>query len=175
MKKILVFDMDNVICDLQNVWLALYNKLYNDHARKEDIKGYDIHNYVKYGPLIYKLIENDHVFRRLPPLPDAIDGLKYLMQQGHKVQICSAAEGLQIEGKLDWLRFYLPEIKQEDIFFTMDKSIMEADFMFDDAPHNLYTSSCRTPVLFSQPWNRNCKDFITVHNWKEIIRLVEHQ
>lgn len=173
MKKLLVFDMDNVICDLQTVWLRFYNMKYGDNAVKEQILEYDIHNYVKYGHAIYEFINNPEIFRILSPLPHAVEGLRYLMNQGHKIRICSAAADCQIEGKLDWLQFHLPEIRQEDIIFTFDKSIVEGDFLFDDALHNLYSSSCVTPVVFDQPWNRNNKDFVRVYNWLDIIHLVE--
>jgi 5'(3')-deoxyribonucleotidase len=173
MKKLLVFDMDNVCCDLQGVWLDLYNQKYNENVKKEHIRSYDIHNYVNAGYAIYELIDNTDVFRRLPPLPGAIEGLKYLISQGHKVQICSAATDNQIEGKLDWLQFYVPEIKKQDIFFTQDKSIMMADFMFDDALHNLYNSSCKIPVVFTQPWNLENNDFVRINNWIDIVKLVE--
>lgn len=173
MKKSLVFDMDNVICDLQSVWLAQYNLKYQEHIKKEDICSYDIHNYVNSGYAIYNIIDNSNIFRILPALPKAIEGLKYLIRKGHKVQICSAATKNQIEGKLAWLHFYVPEIKREDIFFTENKSIMEADFMFDDALHNLYASSCKTPVIFNQPWNQNNRDFPRVYDWMDIVNLVE--
>lgn len=172
-KKVLVFDMDNVCCDLQAVWLNLYNQKFRENIKKEYIRSYGIHNYVSAGYAIYELIDNSHIFRILPPLPHAVEGLKYLISQGHKVLICSAATESQIDGKLDWLRFYVPEIKSEDIIFSHDKSIVEADFMFDDALHNLYNSSCRIPVVFSQPWNTKNKDFIRVNDWIGIIKLIE--
>lgn len=173
MKKTLVFDMDNVCCDLQTVWLNLYNRKFRENIKREHIRSYDIHNWVRAGYAIYELIDNPHVFRILPPLPYAVEGLKYLIRQGHKILICSAATKSQIDGKLDWLRFHVPQIKREDIIFSQDKSIVEADFMFDDALHNLYNSSCRIPVVFTQPWNSKNKDFVRVDNWLDIIKLIE--
>lgn len=173
MKKVLIFDMDNVICNLQDMWLSLYNKKYNDNVKKKDILSYDIHKYCRYGHAIYEFVNNSEIFRMLQPIPGAVESLKYLIKKGHKVRICSAAQENQIEGKLDWLQKYLPEIPQEDIIFSFDKSIVDGDFMFDDAPHNLYNSSCLVPVLFDQPWNQKIKDFIRVYNWQDIIKLIE--
>ncbi len=173
MKKILVFDMDNVMCDLQSAWLKLYNAKYHENVTIDQIKNYDIHRYVRQGHAIYEFINGPEIFRHLQPIPLALEGLKYLMKQGHKVKICSAATERQIPGKLDWLKIHLPEIKREDIIFTFDKSIVKADFMFDDALHNLVASSCLVPVVFDQPWNQNSRDFIRVYDWLDIIRLVE--
>ena len=72
----------------------------------------------------------------------------------------------------------LPEIPWSHVIMANNKSLIKGDILVDDGLHNLYDGSY-IKVLFDKPWNRNVdKSKLTdiihrVHNWDEIVRLVE--
>lgn len=47
-------DLDNVLNNLNQEWIKLYNNDYDDNLAIEDIKDWNLHKYVKCGKGIYR-------------------------------------------------------------------------------------------------------------------------
>ena len=47
------------------------------------------------------------------------------------------------------------------------------DILFDDAMHNILTSSAKYPILMRRPWNQEATGMLAVNNYEEFLKLVE--
>ena len=66
-----------------------------------------------------------------------------------------------------------PEIPADHIYMGSRKDKIQVDILFDDAMHNILSSSARYPILMRRPWNRDATGMLAVNNYDEFLRLVE--
>lgn len=164
-------DLDNVLNDLNNKWLHLYNSIHNDNLKLEDIKGWYIHKYTKIGTKFYDYL-NDELFKILDPLPYAIEVTEKLSEK-HELYIVTATAPQHLRTKAKWLEKYYPHIPLKNLISTQRKDLVNVDLLIDDAPHNIINFPNKT-IVIDYAWNRNLdKEYTRVKNWLEIKKIVE--
>ena len=70
-----------------------------------------------------------------------------------------------------WLKKHFTFIKQENIIFINDKSLLHLDYLIDDGPHNIEDFKYGLPIVYDMPYNEyleDCNVFTRVKNWLEI-------
>ena len=94
MKKLTILvDMDDTIENLCETWVEFLNETHGTTVHKDDIHDWDMS---KAFPTIekqqvYDPLFNENMWKRVTPLPGAVEYLKRLIDDGHKVVIVTAS------------------------------------------------------------------------------------
>lgn len=97
-------------------------------------------------------------FLSLPPIEGAIEGMRYLLELGHDVRICTSPmtkNNYCLQEKWHWIRKHAPDFTKR-LIVTKDKTLVRGDVLVDDKPK---VDGVLEPewvhVLCDQPYNRN--------------------
>lgn len=175
MRKKIMIDLDDTINTLCRQWLDAYNKKYKDNLDIKDVVDWDWTKFVKpeCGKDIYKFLAIPGFFKDLGIKPHAQEVIPFL-QQYYDVYILSAAHYGVCGDKGLWLQNYLPTIPYQNIIFCTNKSVIQADYFIDDAPHNLEVVT-GTPLMFNAPHNQGETRFPRFNDWLEIKEYFEKE
>ena len=94
-------------------------------------------------------------WKRVTPLPGAVEYVGKLILDGHKVIVVTASHPDTIPLKLKHVLFrYFPFFTYEDVIVTSQKQRILGDILIDDAPHNLEGGNY-AKLLMNAPHNRS--------------------
>lgn len=151
----ILVDMDNVLENLDVVWVDELNKRHGLRMTPDDITEWDMSKF--YPGLkrdeVFAPLHDEAVWKRVEPLPYAQEAVSGLKKDGHDVIVVTASHPDTVKYKYDWLERYFPEIRYKDIIFCARKQQVLGNFLIDDAPHNLF-GGLYTPILFCAPHNK---------------------
>lgn len=179
-KKILLVDMDDVIVDLHTAWCDFYNKKYSDNMNSEYFrKDWDIHNRVKCGTDIYKILAVPGFGTSLKPMENAIESI-YSLQYEYNLFILSHAScsGRFCLEKHIWIKNNLPEFDLGKLILCRDKWLIRGDIIIDDNYENVSNWLDRNPgcngFLFDAPHNRGRTSGFSrrVFSWSDILKNI---
>lgn len=180
MKKFTILcDFDDVLINFCEVWVELINEQNGTLVNIKDITEWEIS---KFFPTlteeqIYKPLYEGKIWDKVTPLRGAVNYLKRLKEDGHKVYIVTSSHYKTIETKTEKVMFkYFPFIDISDVIVCHNKQMIMGDFLIDDGIHNLINISC-SGILMTQPHNINYDismyDNITrVYDWKGIYDII---
>jgi 5'(3')-deoxyribonucleotidase len=136
-------------------WLAAYNRRFRKKKTDkfltlDQITNWDMHTLVPETFAIYKFIERKDFFRKLPPIPGAIEGTKKLLDSGHDVTLLSAGSGHALSDKAFWIMEHMEFMKNRAVFThgKTPKGAFRADVLIDDGPHNISGFRKENPNAF---------------------------
>lgn len=167
-------DLDCVLNNLNHKWIEAYNQAYNDNLSIEDIKSWDIIQYVKpeCGVKIYELVD-DKLLKQLTPLPYAVEVTKELIKE-HDLYIITATEYSNVKAKAEWVNKFYPHIGVDKMVIIRHKHLIDVDLLIDDAPHNILSFPRKT-IVMDYAWNRNLSEaYLRAHDWKEVKKLINN-
>ena len=171
---IVACDIDGVVANLMEAWLARYNRDYNDKLTKGMILSWGIDMYVKpeCGLKIFQYIEDPAIYDEVWPEPAALRGVMSLREAGHRVVFVTSSTAGASGAKLRWLRRwrFLDESYKSlvDYVEAADKSLVRADVMIDDYFKNLEGFQGKG-YLFRQPWNAGVGWPYHIMSWNGVI------
>jgi 5'-nucleotidase len=170
MRKRVLIDMDGVMANTSGPWYQAIRDEYNIEVDCEKIKSWNLHTELNLPDTIYRIIERPGFFENLPVMDNAVPVAEALWKY-YDCYIVSAASYTHDNAtqKWRWLQKHFPFIKKEKVIFAKDKSVIKADFMIDDGPHNLKGFD-GWRICFDHPYNR-VLDFpidLRVSNWYEV-------
>lgn len=175
----LCVDCDNVLNNLTEKTLELYNSQSGKNIQMSDIISYNFYECLPQEDAdgIVSLFKEKELWDSLEPIKDSRWGIKALIEKGHKVVFATATHECNFEWKCQWMKEKFPMISIDDIIRISDKSLLRADIMIDDCLEQLTRSSCDR-ICLDYPYNRNDeKDFIydikRAYDWVDIIKFVE--
>lgn len=180
MKKLTILvDMDDTIENFCEVWVNAINERNGTNVCVDDIKEWDI---TKAFPAlnketIYAPLLTEEFWQRVSPLPGAVEYLKKIMDEGHKIVIVTALCHTKTIGmKFNFVLFkYFPYLTLQDIVVTSQKQLVRGDILIDDAPHNLEGGDY-IKLLYNAPHNVSYPDkengMIRVENWAQIYNII---
>ena len=179
MKKLTILvDMDDTIENLCETWVEFLNETHGTTVHKDDIHDWDMS---KAFPTIekqqvYDPLFNENMWKRVTPLPGAVEYLKRLIDDGHKVVIVTASHQNTVAMKLNNVLFrYFPYLTTSDVIITSQKQLVCGDVMIDDAPHNLVGGNYYG-ILVTAPHNRaydaESTGFVRADTWEQIYDIV---
>ena len=113
----------------------------------------------------------DYHFGNLPKETGEL--LTELLSAGHEVIIASAVFPKLMSFRSKKLLHVLPNLNPRNIMLGARKDLLHVDFLLDDCLDNIQSSPAKYPVLFTQPWNTEGRDFMRVSAYQEFIQLVE--
>jgi 5'(3')-deoxyribonucleotidase len=171
-KRICV-DMDEVMADAIAEHLLRYNRDYQGHITKEDLRGKRFWQVVPpvHHPILDEYLRTEDFFEVLEVMPDSQRVLAEL-QRHYEIFIATAAMEVptSFNAKYRWLERYFPFIPHTHIVFCGDKSILLADYLIDDNPRQLARFTGEG-ILYDAPHNEAVTGYRRVKNWLEIEEL----
>jgi 5'(3')-deoxyribonucleotidase len=169
--KTIAVDIDGTIADLEQNWLAWYNRDYNDNIKF--FTEWDTHKLVKpeCGLKMYDYLKDPRLYDDVKPIAGAIAVIKKLKGTGYRIvyPTCSPIESFG--RKYQWLLDYGFITTIKDYIELNDKSLIRADILVDDRPKNLDDFTGKK-ILFAQRWNESEKDnpaYLHANNWNEVL------
>lgn len=178
-KFIVCCDMDNVLNNLMERTLEMYNNKYGTNYTPVDVHSYELEEsfHVEEAENMKKLFLEKELWDGLVPVEKAQWGLKYLINSGHDVYIVTATDALNFPWKIEWTKRYFPFLDEKNIIRIHNKSLIAADVLIEDCYANLTNSNCFTErILLDYPWNQSNKDYVyginRAYNWEDIVRFV---
>lgn len=173
----ILIDMDDVLENLVECWVAALNRKHVTTVKPEDITNWLIGEFFPsltkeelFAPL------NDPAFwGNLSPMPFAQDVICRLIDDGHLVRVVTSSYYNTVPPKMTWLFKHYPYLCWKDVIIAHDKKLINGDVLIDDGVHNLENAKYKK-LLFDQPHNRsyNAEEngMIRVHDWNEIYRAI---
>lgn len=178
-------DMDSVIYDLSSPWYAQHNRDFPNHVLTvEDVTEWDTAQACRRANCdanIYSYFNNAETWSE-----GAILGGSHLITKlwQHDYPdinlgiLTTAANGMSMPLKIEWLREHFPHIKDHIIVNGHLKHLIYGEILIDDATHNVQDFK-GIGILYAQPWNKSAHDNFIVANgrndvekWLEVDRLV---
>jgi 5'(3')-deoxyribonucleotidase len=171
MNPTVAVDVDDVVLDLMNTWLSVYNLEFGDDLEREHIRDWDVSKFVKKEAkeAIYDYVADEDVFLASAPIVGALEGIQTLKKNGIRVIYVTANNPKNC--KETWLKDhgFLEDVK--DFVHAHDKSLINAEFLVDDNFNNCNTYK-QCAILFNAPWNASFHYPFRVNNWDEIVNMI---
>lgn len=166
-KPRIAVDMDEVIAQVLPKFLDLYEAETGRRLRKADYHGKKIYQ-VEGGLRVRESLFQPGFFADLPVMPHSREVLRDLSDQ-YDIFIVTAAQEFRnsLADKHDWLQEHFPFIPWKNYVFCGDKSIIRAEYMIDDHPHNLASFQGKG-LLFTASHNIHEDRFTRVDDWLEV-------
>jgi 5'(3')-deoxyribonucleotidase len=166
------FDLDSVLNDLTESWMAAYNKDYNDNMDRSKILTWDTHKWVKpeCGKKIYDYLKQPGWFRNLGVQPGAPEVTKWLSELDcYNLHVVTAYSPSTCMDKVGFLAEHYPWIPEKNIIFCNDKGKIKMNYLIDDGPHNIEAFDGGLGIVLDYPYNRNIKkNHIRIYDMLEL-------
>lgn len=167
--RILV-DMDGICVNLYDDWFGTYNREWKDNLKIEDVKGWNVHEYVRpeCGKKIYQILNRPGFFDYLPALPGAVRSITELVERGHDVRFATASPSADgARGKVEWVRREFAHLNfgVRHVLQLHDKEWLKADMLIDDKGETIqeWGKAGRTVMAIEWPYNRWACEHATVY------------
>lgn len=172
--KILV-DVDNIIGNLCDAVLSVYNEDSGDNLCSNDITSYYIENFVKpqYKDNFKHYFLDKRVWKRMKYVDGCREYIAKLFNDGHDIYFCTKTEMKNAPKKESYLQRTFPYINiRKKLIVCSDKTMIRADVLIDDCLDNF--GGQNYSIVLDYPWNRNnVKDnIIRAENWEEIYEII---
>jgi len=156
LKRVIV-DTDDVLRDFVPTLVKVYKKYYPDHE-VNDIDTWTLSKHFPIGDDIYDFFAKKHmaeIFYDAPFMAGAMEFLETL-HKDKSIHIILATSQKSLACRAVTMQWYLKHnIPHNDVYFTEDKSTIDANFIIDDSPNQLTRATLKgMQVLpFTQAWN----------------------
>lgn len=174
-------DLDGVVADFNAGWMELHNSEFGGTLTPDLVTSWDgLHHLGGFGDMDEFWAwargneQRPSIFRHLTLLPGALDTLRALDAEGHRIVIVSTKPDWAVHETLHWLADNA--IPTREVHLTFTKHEVDCDVYLDDAPivlpglveHHPDALVCR----FVRPWNGPVDGAIDVTSWAEFHALV---
>jgi 5'-nucleotidase len=149
----ILIDLDSILADLNLVWYSTWNDRTGDNLTPEKVLSWDVHKYCNgFEPMeVYSILNAPGFYQRLPVLPGAIEAVRTLWDDGHRIIIVTAAPHEAPTAHYDkriWVNKHLPFLGEAEIVSTHSKDVIKGDVLIDDGPHNIEAFRKQNPAGF---------------------------
>ena len=165
-------DIDDLLMECTAYAVKLANEKYHFDP------PLSIHEHKKWGrqggrsDVIFEFFNDPEFYRTQPVISGAKEFVRKLCQMTEVfVSTAIPPEFMGIRAKRIMEEF--PEIPADHIYMGSRKDKIQVDILFDDAMHNILSSSARYPILMRRPWNQEATGMLAVNNYDEFLKLVE--
>jgi 5'(3')-deoxyribonucleotidase len=177
-KLTMYLDMDEVICDFLGKLLREYNMRYNKNIKIEDIKSWSLEQYI--GKEGIGLFKQPLFFSDLEPIPNAIETIRCLIEEGREIFIISSpVNEYCVFDKYKWVKKHMPFFPIGNLVLVGNKkdlliqlNVEGNDILFDDCPAFLECFS-GISICMDMPYNKEVKCNYRVKNWDEFKVIVD--
>lgn len=168
-------DIDNVINNLAEILLKVFNEDTGQNVKLSDIKSYYIERWVdsKYSDKITALFADKRVWKQISLVDNCRNFIQKLVEDGHRIIFVTATDPSNIAKKFSWLSRNFPfiDIKRNLVMIHTKQLLSELDVLVDDYENNLIDGNY-SKILLNYPWNNGINDerygIIRCNDWREI-------
>lgn len=175
---IICVDVDDVLCNLQEVVVNLFNERYGSSYKIEDFTEYDVMNVMptQDAMVMRDIYGESGLYNKVKPMPGAKETLEKLINLGHQVYLVTAAIPKTYGEKVAFIQRFFPYIDEGHIICMKHKWLLKCDVMIEDNLQTLLANHNYHRIVFNRPWNQSSKDWVyginRCNNWKEIFEVV---
>ena len=139
MSKIIGCDIDGVVCDTNYLW---YTYLLSRYKLK--VEYYGVHKFPYNVSEMFHIPDNvdpfvfwkdPYLYEGLEPVPNSVDILHKLCEEGNKIRFVSFGKGFHQKSKYYFIEKWFPF--KEAVVLTKEKWTVGMDIMIDDSTHIL--------------------------------------
>lgn len=170
-KTIVCLDADDTLLSCNELAIQMLNEAKGYNLTIEDVTAWN-----ECGNKADERLQYFHdirFFERQKALPGAKEFVRKLLERGVEVVILTAVSAIAATQRIRTIREEFPEIPEKNIIITSRKDLVQCDILIDDAPHNVFDSAAKWPVLLRRPWNHNVSGFLSVGGYDEALALVD--
>ncbi len=169
-------DMDGVIVDFNAEWVRLHREEFGSDLEPEMVQTWDgLHTLAGFADMAAFWTwaeggtDRPSIFRHMVPFPGAIETLRALAAEGHRLHIVTAKPPWAVPDTLRWLADH--DLPLAAVHFEEEKHTVPCDIYLDDAPHVLDALAAhRLPnslvCRMIRPWNRPIDGVADVTDWQ---------
>ena len=175
---VVLIDLDDTIIDLITPWINSLNQKHGLNVSISDIDNWDI---CKFFPTLSRYEVFEPIFEKgfwdnVKPKGDAVEYVRKLYDDGYRIYICTNSNYKTLPEKLDKVLFkYFDFLSWNDVIVTSNKQLVNADFLVDDAIHNLINGRYKG-ILMEAQHNKNFNiqgyGITRAKNWREIYTYI---
>ena len=165
-------DIDDLLMECTSYAIALANE---KHGFDPPMTIYEKGKWGKMGTRadsIYPFFSDPEFYRNQPVYEGAKEFVQKLSQMVD-LYVCTAVPPQFMGIRAQRILEEFPEIPADHIYMGARKENIHTDILFDDALHNILTSSAKHPILMRRPWNQEATGMLAVNHYDEFLKLVE--
>lgn len=187
-------DLDQVLGEFVDPFLEFHNNTYGTRIRKSDIYTFDLERVflASKKEMTRRLDEfyETQLFQGMSPIVGAQDGVKTLIERGHKLIVVTARPENIYETTISWLSSYFPKgiddvILTSEYYSNGDNKYTKKEVCLERSIGRLVEDSLSTAVscaevcpvtLFSYPWNKTRVPahlpIERVKSWSDVLKII---
>jgi 5'(3')-deoxyribonucleotidase len=175
---VLCIDVDNTLCNLQEVVVELFNKKYGSHYKLNDFTEYDIINILPTRDAIAMkdMYGEACLYDKVKPMPGAQEALEKLINLGHNVSLVTDAIPKNYGEKVAFIKRFFPYIDESHIVCMKHKWMFKCDVMIEDNLQTLLAKPSYHRICFNMPWNKSNRDYVydihRCYNWNDVLAAI---
>ena len=175
---IIAVDVDNVICNLQETVVNLFNQRHNTKYSLNDFKSYYVSDCIPEDDAIkmQEMYSESGLYNFVKPIPGSQSALKKLISNGHIVYLVTDAIPKTYGEKIDFIHQHFPFIDDSHIVAMKHKWLFRADVLVEDKLETLLEKPYFHRVCFNYPWNESKKDYIydihRCYDWNDVLAAI---
>jgi len=181
MRLIIGVDIDNVLNNLTEAVLSVYNSDSGDNLSLSDITAYHIENFVKpaYKENFWHYFLDKRVWKRISIIDGCREVIAKLYNEGHTILFITTTEAENLPKKKNWLQRNFPFLEIRKCLYSCPrKQYMRCDILIDDCLKNLVGDKEYYSVCLTYPWNtteleESVPMFTRAKDWNEIYNKVK--
>jgi 5'(3')-deoxyribonucleotidase len=179
---IVAVDIDNVINNLTEAVLEVYNADSGDNLTPDDIKAYHIENFIKskYKETFHQYFLDCNVWKKIKVQPRCREVIAKLHNEGHYIIFVTTTEPENLPKKKNWLMRNFPFLNiRKSLYCCPVKQLVKCDILIDDCITNLVGERSYYSICMDMPYNQTDEyipRFVRAYNWDDIycwIKTVE--
>ena len=186
-QKRAIFDLDSIIVNLMEPWLAWYNHEYKDNLTFDQVTTYKIESHVKpeCGTKIFDFFSPPERYGEIPIYEGAAEVLRRLHDNDVDIVIATATAGSTAPQKYVLAKKAAPWLDRHNIFIGTRKEVLHGHFFIDDAPKNMDAYMAEWPdahvLTIGHPYNQDHRHkvklfaedcFNTKQAWAKIVDYI---
>lgn len=125
---------------------------------------------------LFDWLRETRMYRRLPEVPGAIEGIVKMHLAGHDIRFVTARPFWAKGDTLNWLERKIPLIRPSKRLHMgmINKLDADCDIYIDDGPHTTeaVVAAGRIAIKLNQPWNQGAACTHDADDWSEVLAHV---
>lgn len=175
---VIMVDVDNVLNNLQEVVVNLFNQKYGTQYTLNTFTKYNVSECLSKEDAINmtKMYDEPGIYDNVNPIDGARTVLEKLIRAGHSVYLVTDANPSIYEEKVNWIMFHFPCIDRSNIICMKHKWLFRCDAMIEDNLNNLLGGYHYDRICLDYPWNTDIRDEVyDIHraqNWNNVLDII---
>ena len=165
-------DIDDLLMECVSYAIRLANEKYRFDP---PLSIYEVEHWGKQDTrvdVIFEFFKDPEFYRTQPAIKGAKEFVRKLSQMT-EVFVSTAIPPEFMGIRAHRIMEEFPDIPADHIYMGSRKDKIQVDILFDDAMHNILSSSAKYPILMRRPWNQEATGMLAVNTYDEFLKLVE--